>query len=80
MPVEFIWKGQARKIEEIIISWQDWGFSGGTHKATWRQRHHRNYFQVRCDDKLTYEIYLDRGIADEPKWFLYRIIDDETFS
>jgi hypothetical protein len=80
MPVEFIWRGEVKRISEIVISWQDWGFPGGSHKKSWRQRRHRNYYQVLGEDKCLYEIYLDRGTDGEPKWFLYRIIDNETFA
>jgi hypothetical protein len=75
-PVEFTWRGQSLGITEIIVAWQDWNFAGGVSKPTWRQRRHRNYYQVKCDDQIIYEIYLDRGLAGEPKWFLYRIIED----
>jgi hypothetical protein len=77
-PIEFYWRGQTFKISEIIIAWQDWKFAGGVTKPDWRQRRHRNYYQIRCDDQTTYEIYLDRGMSGEPKWFLYRIIDDNN--
>jgi hypothetical protein len=78
MPIELIWRKKAIKIIEVVLSWQDWGFAGGVHKANWRQRHHRNYYQLKGDDQHVYEVYLDRGIAGEPKWFLYRIIDSDT--
>jgi hypothetical protein len=80
MPVEFIWRGQIKSVKSIVTGWQDWKFPGGVHKPTWRQRRHRNYYRVLCDDRRFYEIYLDRGIENEPKWFLYRIIDNETFA
>jgi hypothetical protein len=78
MPTELVWRKKIVKIVEVSLSWQDWGFAGGVHKANWRQRHHRNYFQVKGDDGLAYEIYLDRGVAGEPKWILYRIIEDNA--
>jgi len=79
-PVEFIWRGQTKVVKEIITSWQDWNFPGGIHKPSWRQRRHRNYYQLLCDDGVLYEIYLDRAVDNEPKWYLYRIIDNETFA
>ncbi len=73
-PVEFFWRGQRKQITRIISTWQDWGFSEGVFKAGWRQRHHRNYFKVECNDNKVYEIYLDRKTEDKPIWVLYRII------
>ena len=78
MPVEFTWRGRSRKITEIITTWQDWKFAAGVSKPDWRQRRHRNYYQIKSDDNQIYEIYLDRGAAGEPTWFLYRIINDDT--
>lgn len=73
-PVEFIWRGESKHINRIVSEWQDWGFASGVHKADWRQRRHRNYYKVECDDGYAYEIYLDRKTADKPTWYLYRII------
>jgi len=73
-PVEFTWRGQPKHITPIISEWQDWGFPAGVAKADWKQRRHRNYYRVECDDGNTYEIYLDRKDIESKTWFLYRII------
>jgi len=75
-PIEFIWRGKPKHIVEIITEWQDWGFSAGVTKANWKARRHRNYYRVLCDDKRTYEIYLDRQDLDNLTWYLYRVVDD----
>jgi hypothetical protein len=75
-PVGFVWRDQSKTITKIISEWQDWGFASGVHKADWRQRRHRNYFRVECDDGGTYEIYLDRKTTGKSSWHLYRIIDN----
>ena len=76
-PVEFIWRGKPRYIRQIVAEWQDWGFASGVHKADWRQRRHRNYYRVKCDDGCIYEIYLDRKTAQQLTWYLYRTVEDE---
>ena len=75
-PIEFIWRGKPKYIREILTQWQDWGFAGGVKRGDWKQRRHRNYYQVECDDGKIYEIYLDRKDTDKLCWYLYRIIDD----
>jgi hypothetical protein len=75
-PVEFIWRGKPRYIDRIVNEWQDWGFASGVHKADWRQRRHRNYYRVECDDGCTYEIYLDRKAPERLTWYLYRIVEE----
>ncbi len=75
-PIEFIWRGEPKHIVEIIAQWQDWKFPRGVTQADWKARRHRNYYQVLCDDGVTYEIYLDRKDTDKLTWYLYRIIDD----
>ena len=76
-PVGFVWRGVSKGVTRVISEWQDWGFAPGVHKANWRQRRHRNYFRVECNDGKTYEIYLDRKTSDKPTWYLYRIIDND---
>lgn len=71
-PVGFFWKGKKTSIIEILAAWQDWRFSQGVSRANWKQRRHRNYYQVKCNDDKVYEIYLDRTAGEE--WFLYRIL------
>jgi len=73
-PSLFIWRKKQKRITGILLSWQDWKFSSGASKANWRQRRHRNYYQVECDDNSICEIYNDRKSVDKQEWFLYRII------
>lgn len=75
LPVEFVWRGQSKIVTRVVSHWHDWGFASGVYKADWRQRRHRNYFRVECDDGKTYEIYLDRKTAEQQTWILYRIIE-----
>lgn len=79
-PVEFIWRGKSRHINRIAGEWQDWGFASGVHRADWKQRRHRNYYRVECDDGCVYEIYLDRKTTEKLTWYLYRIIEDKNES
>ncbi|MCP4581252.1 MAG: hypothetical protein GY839_06510 [candidate division Zixibacteria bacterium] len=76
-PVGFVWRGESKTIIRIISEWQDWGFASGVHKGDWKQRRHRNYFRVECDDGKLYEIYLDRKTSGKPTWHLFRIINDK---
>ena len=76
LPVEFIWRGKPKIVTSVVSEWHDWGFSSGVHKADWKQRRHRNYFRVECDDNSIYEIYMDRKTPEKPEWFLYSIINE----
>jgi hypothetical protein len=73
-PIEFIWRGEPKHIVQVISEWQDWGFAAGVTKADWRQRRHRNYYRVECDDGKVYEIYRDRQDIENSTWYLYRIM------
>lgn len=77
-PVQFIWRKQRKVVTRIIAAWQDWGFPSGVYKTNWRLRRHRNYFKVLCDARKIYELYLDRKNADEPRWFLYSVINEKN--
>ncbi len=74
-PAWLVMDGHRLKVDEVLCSWQDYGF-GGAHPAarTWRTRRHRNYYRVRCEDGHTYDIYLDRG-SHRRQWHLYRRVD-----
>ncbi len=61
-PVCFRWKNSDHRIVKIVRHWQDWGHSEGTHKKSWKNRRHRNYFEIRTDRKLHGLIYFDRGV------------------
>lgn len=57
-PVSFKWRKKEYQIEEILKSWQDWGFPGGSPpRRNWRLRRHRTYYKVRAEDTRIFEIY-----------------------
>jgi len=71
-PLSFIWRGKEYKIEEIIKSWHDHGFSpAAPAKRSWLLRHHRNVYVVMTEGGERFEIYLDRG-AGRRDWYIYR--------
>lgn len=71
-PVSFRWRGEDYAIEEVLQQWSDWHFGAGSHKRTWRNRRHRNYYRVRTLRGL-YELYFDRGVPEpEGRWILYQ--------
>jgi|GEM_PF-364735 len=71
-PLSFIWRGKEYKIEEIVRSWHDHGFSpAAPAKRSWLLRHHRNVYVVRTEGDERFEIYLDRG-SGRRDWYLYR--------
>jgi len=74
-PSKFIWREEQKRITRILSSWQDWGFPSGVSRANWRQRRHRNYYRVECDDGSICEIYYDRKSVAKQEWFLYRIVE-----
>lgn len=75
-PETFIWKDQTYEVQEILHTWSDWGFGEGSHTRSWRNRRHRNYFQVRTSQG-DFELYVDRGVRGERSiWILSRILDE----
>jgi len=71
-PVSFKWRKKEYQIEEILKSWQDWGFPGGSPpRKNWRLRRHRTYYKVRAESTRFFEIYMDRK-KPEPIWVIYR--------
>ena len=73
-PVSFALDGEQHDIQDVMVSWQDFGMPNDGRKHTWIQRHHRNYFRVRTTKGETYEIYYDRGVSmNSPKhmrWYV----------
>ena len=77
-PAQFVWRGQVFHVREILHSWSDWHFGEGSHTRSWRNRRHRNYFQVRTP-RGDFELYVDRGVRGERSvWILARTLDAET--
>ena len=74
-PERFTWRETTYEIVEIVMNWQDWGFSAGAKKRDWMARRHRNYFRVRTDSGEVFEIYHDRGRTVPGEWFLCQQID-----
>ena len=73
-PVSFALDGEQHDIQDVMVSWQDFGMPNDGRKHTWRQRRHRNYFRVRTTKGETYELYYDRGVSmNSPKhmrWYV----------
>ena len=73
-PLSFDLDGEQHEIQEVMVSWQDYGMPNDGRKHKWIQRHHRNYFRVRTTRDETYEIYYDRGMSmNNPKhmkWYV----------
>jgi hypothetical protein len=57
---EFIFMENDWQTVEIMIVWQDFGFSDSGPIHDWRSRHHRNYYHFRTEDGRVWEAYLDR--------------------
>jgi len=71
-PLSFVWEGKRYAVDDVIASWQDWGFSAGTKSKNWRSRRHRNCFHVRTTDGSEFELYLDRGPhGSGDEWILH---------
>ena len=77
-PSRFVWRDQVYDVQEILHSWSDWGFGEGSHTRSWRNRRHRNYFQVRTQQG-DFELYVDRGVRGERSvWILSRTLDEPS--
>ena len=77
IPVSFRLNDCKYEIEEILDSWQDYGFGRAPlRRRRWRNRHHRNYYQVKTGTGEVFEIYHERGTsleqAQKGKWYLHR--------
>ena len=74
-PARFVWRERVFDVREILHTWSDWHFGEGSHTRSWRNRRHRNYFQVRTD-AVDFELYVDRGVRGERHvWILARRLD-----
>jgi hypothetical protein len=72
-PQAFTWRNKEYQVEEIILSWMDWGFPQGASQHDWKNRRHRNFYRVRTGSGEVYEIYHDRGPAGESDdWYLFQ--------
>ena len=69
-PARFRFRKEEHRVVEILEQWQDYGHSSAAIKRTWRNRRHRNYYELRTDRGLHALIYFDRGVkSDSPrKW------------
>ena len=73
-PVSFALDGEQHDIQDVMVSWQDFGMPNNGRKHTWIQRHHRNYVRVRTTKGETYEIYYDRGVSmNSPKYMRWYV-------
>lgn len=71
-PIRFCWRGSEHVVVEVLVSWQDWGFSPVAAKRDWKNRRHRNYYQVETDTGWLATLYFDRGFkpSHPRKWIL----------
>lgn len=71
-PVRFLHAGREYRVAEIQSRWQDYGFSPAAIKRNWRNRRHRNYYEVLTEDGEHFLLYFDRGVKPESprKWIL----------
>ena len=75
-PQAFTWRNKEHHVDEIILSWMDWGFPQGASQHDWKNRRHRNFYRVRTTSGEVYEIYHDRGPAGEGgDWYLFQQLD-----
>lgn len=74
-PVQFVWQGRTIDVREVTHRWTDWNFGEGSHRRSWRNRRHRNYYRVRTDEG-EFELYVDRGVQGESRrWILVQRLD-----
>lgn len=64
-PIRFSFRGGEHRVVEIMSQWQDYGFSPAANKRDWRNRRHRNYYEVRTDQGAHLLLYFDRGVKPE---------------
>ncbi len=71
-PIRFLHDGREQRVAEILSQWQDYGFSPAALKRNWRNRRHRNYYEVRTEDGAHFLLYFDRGVKPESprRWIL----------
>jgi len=71
-PVRFLWRSEEHAVLKITRQWQDYGFSSGVFKKSWRSRRHRNYYEVHTDRGAHLLVYFDRGVKpSSPRhWFV----------
>ncbi len=80
-PASFVWRDQTHVVTEVLFAWSDWGFNPAAKQRNWRSRRHRNYYRVRTDGGLVYEIYLDRGTKPgREAWILYQQLNEDSTS
>lgn len=69
-PIRFRWRGDDYLVEEVLQRWSDWNFGAGSHRRSWRNRRHRNYYRVKTAQGV-YELYFDRGVPEGTgRWIL----------
>ena len=71
-PARFRFRKEEHRVVEIRDQWQDYGHSPAAVKRTWRNRRHRNYYELRTDRGLRALIYFDRGVQPDSlkKWLI----------
>ncbi len=61
-PVRFRCRQIEHRVTSLIRQWQDFGFSAAAQKRDWRNRRHRNYYEIRTDQEAHLLVYFDRGV------------------
>jgi hypothetical protein len=71
IPKAFRYRGEDFPVLKLVRTWSDWHFGAGAKTRNWRTRRHRNYYRV-LTASGEFDLYLDRGVAGEPRWILYQ--------
>lgn len=71
-PVRFSFRDAEHRVTQIVRQWQDFGFSPVTHRKNWRNRRHRNYYEVKTDQDAHLLLYFDRGVkpSSPRQWYV----------
>jgi hypothetical protein len=71
-PMRFRWRGEIYVVTDTVREWQDWGHTAGAHKKNWKNRRHRNYYEIITDKFFHGLIYFDRGVkpSSPRKWII----------
>jgi hypothetical protein len=72
-PVRFHWRQMEHRVIQVLSVWQDFDYPVGVTHKNWRNRRHRNYFDVLTEGGHHLLIYFDRGVKPtSPKiWTVY---------
>lgn len=77
-PMGFVWQNRKYRIVQVVREWHDFDFSPLAPRKNWRTRRHRNYFHVRTDSGLCFELYCERGtkLDSAKRWVLLSQLEE----